>query len=181
MASNTRKSDGVAFGRKPAFSSLRKIDYFLSDDEKAFEIRFRTALAAGVGTPAFDGLKKTRAPVTSRVYSAVIPVTGREVETSIFVNGFGVTEPGTNTIVVLTANDQHSVTHLAGQKSDEGFTAALPYRGKSVTELRLNVVLVAERDAAHPDASALVAITDISTDAALSRKKKPAGKAAKKS
>jgi hypothetical protein len=45
-----------------------------------------------------------------------------------------------------------------------------------VAELRLSVVLVAERDSAHPDASALVAVTDISTDAASNRKKKPPGK-----
>ena len=88
---------GVSFGESLIFSSLKKVDYALSDDKKAFEIRFDTGLAAGVGTPVFEGLAKTRAPVSTRVYSAVIPATGEDVEVSLNVNGFGVTEAGTNT------------------------------------------------------------------------------------
>jgi hypothetical protein len=157
---------GVSFGESLIFSSLKKVDYALSDDKKAFEIRFDTGLAAGVGTPVFEGLAKTRAPVSTRVYSAVIPATGEDVEVSLNVNGFGVTEAGTNTVLVLTANDQHIVTHFAAEK-DEGFAAALPFRAKAVTEIRLTVVLIAERDSLHPDASALIAVTDIGADAAL--------------
>ena len=170
MATNDRAGGGVTFGEKLKFSSSRKVDFALSDDKKAFEIRFDTALAAGVGTPVFDGLKKTAAPVNSSVYSAVVPIVGKSPRMSIVVNGFGTTEAGTNTKLVLTANDQHSVTHFPAGQDDEAFTVAFPYQGKTGTDLRLTIVLIAERDSAQPEASALIAVNDISADAALTRK-----------
>lgn len=179
MASKVQKSGGVTFGEEPTFSSEKNVVYDLTDDKKAFEIQIVPALAAGVGTPSFDGVPKTDAPVSTRIYSAVIPATGKNVRTSFVVNGFGLTEAGTNTVLILSVNDQHRVTHFAPGK-DQAFTAALPYRAKAVTDIRLTVVLVAERDSTHPDASALIAINDISADAALT-KKKPRRKATKKS
>jgi hypothetical protein len=41
------KSGGVTFGEKLTFSSIKKVDYAISDDKKAFEIRFDKGLAAG--------------------------------------------------------------------------------------------------------------------------------------
>lgn len=169
MATDSQASDGVKFGQKLKFSSTRKVDFSVTDDEKSFEIRLRTALSAGVGTPNFDGLKKTRASVNTRVFSAVVPAAGKGVRMAIVANGFGVTEPGTNAAVVIMANGQHSVTHFSD--SDGAFTASLPFRAKELTDVRVTVVLVAERDGAHPEASALIAVTDISADAALARRK----------
>jgi hypothetical protein len=40
-----------------------------------------------------------------------------------------------------------------------------------VTDIRITVFLLAERDAAHPGASALVAVTDITSDAALAKQR----------
>lgn len=169
MTSKSQATDGVIFGAKLKFSSNRKVDFSVTDDERSFEIRLRTAMSAGVGTPSFDGLKKTRAPLSTNIFSAVVPATGKAVRMSIVVNGFGVTESGTNASVVIMANGQHSVTHFAD--SDGAFTASLPFRAKKLTDVRVTVVLVAERDTAHPEASALIAVTDISADAALARRK----------
>lgn len=171
-------NDGLTFGAKLTHSSTEKVGFSVSDDEKAFEIRFETALAAGVGNPVFDGLERTPAPISTNVYSAVIPVAGKGgVKTSFVANGFGVTEPGTNTMLILTVNDQLSVTHFASKK-DEAFTVAFAYRPKAVTDIRLTVVLIAERDSTHPAASALIAVTDVSADAALKKKpkKRPAAR-----
>jgi hypothetical protein len=166
MASKMLQSDGVSFGKKPTFSSIKHLDYALSDDEKAFQITFEEGLAAGVGAVAYDGLKKTRAPVSTRVYSAVILAAGASIDTDFVLNGFRTTEQGTNTMVVLTVNDQHSVTNFSSEESTDGaFTASLRYQADGLTDIRLNVVVVAERDSSHPDASALIAITDISADA----------------
>ena len=172
MASNVEASDGVIFGEKMIFSSDRKVSFDLSDDKKAFEIRFDPALAVGVGTPVFDGLAKTAAPVSTRVYAAVIAADGKKVETSFVLNGFGSTEPGTNTTVVLAVNDQHSVTRFASGKEDDAFTVALPYRAKKATDFRITVLLIAERDAEHPDATALLAVNDISADTVVGRTKR---------
>jgi hypothetical protein len=180
MTRKAHATGGVTFGEGPTFSSEKKIAYHLEDDKQAFEIRFDTTLAAGVGTAIFDGVPKTDAPVSTRIYSAVIPATGKNVKTSFVVNGFGATEAGTNTVLMLSVNDQHSVTHFAPNRKDQAFLAALPYRAKTVTDVRLTVVLVAERDSTHPDGSALIAITDISADAAFTGKK-PAKRGKKKS
>jgi hypothetical protein len=180
MAAKVGANDGLTFGAKLAHSSKEKVDFSVSDDKKAFEIRFDTALAAGVGNPVFDGIEKTPAPMSTSVYSAVIPATGKAVKTSFAANGFGVTESGTNTMLILTVNDQHSVAHFTGKK-DEALTVTLEYKAKTVTDIRLTVVLIAERDSAHPTASALVAVTDVSADAALKKrpKKRPAAKKTK--
>lgn len=174
MANKSQPSGDISFGEKLKFSSTKKIDYLATDDKKAFEIRFDTALAAGVGTPVFDGLKKTKAPVSTQVYSAVVPAVGKNVAMSIVVNGFCQTELGANCVLMLAANDQHSATHFGAKRKDQAYTAALPFKAKALTDVRLTVVLIAERDSAHAESSALIAVNDISADAALKGKKRPA-------
>jgi len=178
MANKLPAKDDVSFGPKLKFSSTKKVNYTVTDDKKSFEIQFAQPLAAGVGTPVFDGLKKTRAPIGTNLYSAVVPSAGKNVKMSIHLNGFGETEPGTNTTVVMATNGQHSVTHF--DTMDGAFTASLAFRAKSLTDLRVTVLIVAERHAAHPGASALIAVTDISADTFVPRKK-AAKKATKKS
>src|SRR5262249_62007592 len=124
------------------------------------------ALAAGVGTPDFDGLKLTGAPINARLYSAVIPVTGKNLKTTFVLNGFGVMDPGATTKLMLTVNDQHSVTHFA-PRDEQAFTVLMPFQADAVTDIRITVAVLAERDATHPDASALIALNDISADARI--------------
>jgi len=180
MARKVKASGGVTFGKELTFSSTKKVVYSLSDDKKAFELRFVPALAAAVGAIDVDGVPKTDAPVSTCIYSTVIPATGKNVKTSVFVNGFGLMEAGTNSVLILSVNDQHIVNHFVATKKGQDFTAALPYRAKAVTDIRLTVALVAERDSTHPEASAQITVTDISADAALT-KRKPTRRAAKKS
>jgi hypothetical protein len=173
MAKKPRAAGGVTFGEQPTFTSEPNIAYQLSDDKQAFEIKFDTTLAIAVGPVVFDGVPKSDAPVRTRAYSAVIPAKGKNVKTSFVVNGFGATGPGTHTVLVLNVNDQHSVTDFVPRKKDQAFTVALPFRAKTLADVQVTVVLLAEHDSAHPDGSALLAVTDISADAAF---KKPAPK-----
>lgn len=119
------------------------------------------------GPPFFDRAPKTDPPVSTCIYSAVIPATGKNVETSAVLDGLGTTEARTHAVLMLRVNDQPSVTHFVPNTKDQPLVAALPYRATTLTDVRLTVVLVAERDAAHPDGSALIAINDISADAAF--------------
>jgi hypothetical protein len=164
MAKANQTSEGVTFGESLTYSSIQEVAYNLSDDKKAFTITLQTALAAGVGTPVFDGLALTGAPINTRLYSAVVPATGKNLKTTFVLNGFGSTDPGTNTKLVLTVNDQHSVTHF-GPREDQAFTVLMPFRAEAATDIRITVVVIAERDATHPDANALIALNDISADA----------------
>ena len=161
---------GATFGEKPTFSSEQNILYHLEDDKKSFAIAF-DGFGTKVGTVGFTGAPDTKAPVSTRVYSAVVPVTGKDINASFVVNGFAVTEVGTNAVLVLSVNDKQIIHRFPPNIDNEAFTVALKYRAKSVTDVRVTVFLLAERDSAHPDASALVAITDISSDAALAKKR----------
>ena len=170
MATRRRESDGIMFGEKLAFSSRRKVDYAVSGDEKAFDLKLVPPLAAGVGSVALNGLAQTRSPISTRVYSAVIPATGKNVDTSFKAIGFGVTEPGTNTVLILTVNDQHSVTHFPPGQEEQDFVAwPLEYRAEEVTEVRLTLVVIAQRDSAHPEASAFIAVAALGADSFVPR------------
>jgi len=173
MAVKGKRASDVAFGAKLIYTSTRKLEFSVSDDAKAFEIRFNTALAAGVGTPSFEGLGKTKAPIGTRVYSAVIPATGQNVKTSIALNGFFVAQPGTTLTLLVVANDQHSFTQLANSKKDQGFTASVPVRAKTLSGIRLTVAVIAQRDEAHPEASALIAISDIGAETFIRKSPTP--------
>jgi hypothetical protein len=173
MAGKATKEVGVTFGAKLRYSSSRKFDYSVSDDAKAFELRLNPALAAGVGSPSFAGLGKTKAPIGTRLYAAVIPAMGKDVKTSLSLNGFFVAEPGTTVTVVVVANDQHSVTHFAHSKNDQGFTTTVPVRAKALREIRLSVAVIAERDDEHPDASAMIAVSSIGADTFIPKKPSP--------
>lgn len=164
-----RASDGITFGDKLAFSSKRKVDYHVSDDKKAFEIRLATGFGAGVGSPVFPGVSATKSPISTRAYSTVIPAIGQNVETTFIANGFIRMEPGTHTVAILTVNDQHSVAHFTPEQKDEGFTVAVRYQAEAITEIRLTVVLIAQRESEHPEASALIAVMDLGADSFVPR------------
>jgi hypothetical protein len=164
MAKTIQTCDGVTFGEGLTYSSIQEVDYNLSNDKKAFTVTLQTGLAAGVGSPVYDGLVLTGAPVNTRIYSVVIPATGENLKTTFVLNGFGLTELGTNTKLVLTVNDQHSVTYF-GPREDQAFTVLMPFQAEAVTDVRITVLVIAECDSTHPDATALIVLNDVSADA----------------
>jgi hypothetical protein len=166
-----RPADGLTFGDKPAFLSDQSFVYNRSDDQRAFDLKPDRGFGTLVGTIVFDGAPKTDAPVSTRVFSAVIPASGKNVRASFLVNGFATVEPGTHATLVLSVNDQHVVKQFRPEIVDEGFVVELKYRAKAVSDVRISVVLLAGRDSAHANASALVAITDITSDAALAQRR----------
>jgi len=167
MATGNTANGNVTFGKKLAFSSKRSASFDLTDDKKSFLIRFNPALAAAVGAVVFEGVPKSRSPVSTNVYSAVIPASGGRVKTTIVANGFGSTEAGASTVLILSANGQQSVTNFPPGKDDAAFTASMTLEDDALTDIRVTLVLIARRDAAHPGAAALVAVNDLSVDLAL--------------
>lgn len=169
----SRATQTATFGDKPSFTSLKKIIFSLSDDKKAFDLAFKaTEFSAGVGSVAFDGAPKGNPPVQIRSYAVVIPVSGQNLKTTFSVPGVCVADPGTHAALLLSVNDQHSVTQFKPKNDSQDFVATLRYQAKAVSDVRITVVLMVQRDAAHPGASALLKINTISTDALVSRKRK---------
>ena len=174
MATTTgSKTSGIAFGRKLVHASMRKLEYTVTDDDKAFEIRFETAIAAGVGSPSFAGLKKSKAPIGTTVFTAVIPASGKNVKAVLSLNGFFVAQPGTSVTLVAMANDHQVVKQFRNSKDDKGFALSVPVQARSLTEIRLTVLLVAQQEGGG-DASALIAVSDIGADTFNPKKRVPA-------
>jgi hypothetical protein len=159
---------GATFGDKPAFQSDDNIDYGLSDDKKAFTIAFKTAFEATVGN--IQNAKNPEAPVGTKVFSVVIPVNGKPIDTTFIVTTFVSAEEGASGALLFTVNDKTTVTRFAPGEGRE-VLVKLNYRARSVSDVRLTLVLLAQRDQAHPKATALVHVTTIDTDAALAKKR----------
>jgi hypothetical protein len=159
-------SQSVMFGDKPSFQSGEGV-YTVSNDKRAFTINFDKPLEATIGSVA-DAPNKT--PISTRIYSAVIPVAGKYLKTSFFVTGFVLNEPGTNAAVVLSVNGQHAISRFGATKEDQPFLVELKHQAFT-PDVRITVMLQAERDSAHPDASSIVRVTAIDTDSALARKR----------
>ena len=173
MATRTgSKAAGIAFGRKLVYASTRKLEYTVSEDDKAFEIRFETAIAAGVGSPSFASLKKSTAPIGTNVFTAVIPASGKNVKTAVSLNGFCETRAGTSVTLMAMANDEQVVKHFRNSKDNKGFTLSVPVQARSLSEIRLTVLLVAQQEGAG-DASALIAVSDIGADTFRPKKRVP--------
>jgi len=157
---------GATFGDKPVFQSSDNFKINLSDDKKAFTLNFNPAFEASAGNTASD-----TALIGTNVLSVVIPVTGKEVN-SLFVLTASITaEEGAGGMLMLKVNDQQTITHF--KKTDEkSVLVQLKYRAKNPGDIRLTVFLLAERDAAHPKAAALIHALSIDADLDPANKKK---------
>lgn len=173
MAQKPRASTSITFGDKLAFSSDKNASYNVSDDKLSFSIQFDAPPAAAVGHVNFAGVPKTKSPLATHAYTAVIPASGRNVNATFFVNGFGTAEAGTNTLLLFKVNGRHRVGRFTPKQDGQDFVASVPYRARSVTDIRISLVLIAERDASHPEAAALIAVNDITADTKVHHKPPP--------
>jgi len=169
MAQKSRTSTSITFGDKLAFSSDKNASYNVSDDKLSFSIKFDAPPAAAVGNVSFAGAPKTKAPVAMRTYAAVIPASGKGVKATFFVNGFGTAEAGTSTTLLFGVNGRQRVVPFAPKQDGQDFVASVSYRARAVTDIRISLVLIAERDAMHADAAALIAVNDITADTKVHR------------
>ena len=171
----------VTIGDKPTFKSADNFDYQLSDDKKAFTLAFTgfevTVDSAKLPAPVAARVRseKTDAPIGTRVFSIVIPLTGsKSVRNAFFVSGFVLTGEGTSGTLVFSINGQNTVTKFAAGMNKD-FVQRLNFRTKYASEVRITVFLLAERDSAGQGA-AFLGVNAIDTDTGLAKKPKPAGK-----
>lgn len=167
MAPKRKVGGGLTFGNRLSFSSTRKLDYTLEPGARAFQVQFDEGVGTGVGQSVYTGIPSTGSPIKSRSYSAVIPATGKKVAVSFVVRGALHTDPGASVSIAMVVNGQHLVTHFGENINSESFTVALPFRAKVVDEIRFTAILVAERDAAHREANAMIVINGFGIDSAF--------------
>ena len=174
----------VLAGVAPAFSQAATFDkpsyqsgyaaFALSDDKRAFTFNFDKPFEATIGN--IPDAADTKAPVSTRVFSAVIPVAGKDLATSFFVTGFLAGEAGTNSTIVLSVNGQHIVWDSGPTKEDQPFLVELKYQAASTPDIRLSVMLRTERNSANAGASSILRVTAIDTDAEAAKKRMAAAK-----
>ena len=132
-------TSNATFGPGPTFANNIGFDIGVSEDKKAF-----TATFSGLDA-IIDG--RSASPVASRTFSFCIPLSGADSyeEIPFFVSGFAVSEKGANAHLMITVNDQTSVTDFPAN-SDGSFVQRLNYKPGAAAEARITVFLLADRD-----------------------------------
>jgi hypothetical protein len=132
----------AAFGNKLTFESSAA-SYDVSADKQAFTMTVNPALEASAG----------KLPVGMQTFSAVIPVSGWHIDATFVVSAFVSVDEGAGATVIIAANDTSTVTRFA-PGTNKGIEVVHRYRTQAASEIRLAVFLLADRDQAHPNASA---------------------------
>jgi hypothetical protein len=172
---NGEKKSSLTFGDKPSFET-EATDYGLSPDKQALTITFN-GLEAALGTETLPPAAarrarspKTDAPIATRTYAVVIPVTsGGPIRTSFFASGFVLTNVGTNAAVVFSINGQSKIVRFGANENRE-FIVELRHRAKVAGDIRLSIFLLAERDEKNPTEGVFINVLTVDSDLALQRK-----------
>ncbi len=155
---------GIKFRLAQSFASGDD-DFALdvSDDGQAFTITFSDIQAAA--DPS-----ESPAPVAGRLFSLVLPVDGGSngLGISFAVSGYAFTTEGARGYSVLSVNGQTSVEQFP-PGTDREFVQELKFEAGPTCECGLAVSVVAERDAAYPDAVANLTISSV--DAQINRRR----------
>jgi len=126
--SRTPPSTGnAAFGPGPTFANNIGFDIAVSEDKKAF-----TATFSGLDA-IIDG--RSASPVASRTFSFCIPLSDADSceEIPFFVSGFAASQKGANAHLMITVNDQTSVTDFPAN-TDGSFVQRLNYKPGAAAE-----------------------------------------------
>jgi len=159
-------TNDAVFGQAATFNTDVGFSLDVSPDKKAF-------------TAAFSGLAISHdvrsTPIVTRMFSFTLPLSGVDygVEIPFFVQGFVFSEKGANAHLVFSINDQTTVVDFP-ENSDTSFLQQLNYSVGSASEIRLTLILFADRDS-KSQAQANLTVDTIDTDAAQVR---PESKAA---
>jgi uncharacterized protein len=102
------------------------------------------------------------APAVARLFSLVLPVDGggNGVDISFRASGFALTTEGTSAYSVLSVNGATSVEQFPSN-TERDFVQEVRLEAGPTCECGLAVSVVAERDAAHPDAAAHLNILSV--------------------
>jgi len=101
-------------------------------------------------------------PVAARLFSLVLPVDGgtNGLDITFAASGYAFTSKGARGYTVLSVNGQTSVEQFP-PGTDREFIQELKFKAGPTCEFGLAVSVVAERDAAHPQAAANLTISSV--------------------
>jgi hypothetical protein len=131
----------------------------VNSDGQSFTLTF-AEIQAEVGSDKSPDL------ITARAFSAVMPVhgDGNDISIAFSTSGYAFANEGADAYVVLSVNGQTDIQRFAAG-TDEDFVQQVIVKGVPTSQCHLAVVAVAQRDPAHPDATA--ALRPVSVDAEI--------------
>jgi hypothetical protein len=146
------------FGQIPTYQSDEKFELAVSDDKRALTLTF-SDLQATVGGG------KSPAPMSTRMFSLVLPLQGDEkrVEIEFIVQGFTLALDGATATMVFNVNGQTTVADFPG-RSEQSFVHKLKFAAETPSECRLNVFLLVGRDSRNANAEAFLNVTSIDAE-----------------
>lgn len=146
------------FGQIQKYQSDEKFDLSVSDDKRALTVRFSDFQAAVGGS-------KSQAPVSTRLFSLVLPLQGDEktVEIEFNLDGFVLALEGATASLVCSVNGQTTVADFPAG-SDQSFVHTLKFTAETPSEARLCVVLLLGRDSSNADAEAHLSLATIDAE-----------------
>jgi hypothetical protein len=146
------------FGQLPTYQSDERFELGVSDDKRALTLMFSDLQATAGGS-------KSPVPMSTRVFSLVLPLEGDEkrVEIEFIVQGFILALEGATATLVCSVNGQTTVADFPG-KSDQSFVQKLKFAAEAPSEFRLCVFLLLGRDSINANAEAHLNVTSIDAE-----------------
>lgn len=169
----------LKFGNSLTFPPGPMHDYSVSPDGKAITVTFGGLQAIVDDGKSDEGAPRREPtdPVVTRAFSMVLPVTnGSSIKTAFHFQGLAITNAGGLATLLVVINGQSTIFSFANN-SDESFVRTVDFSASAAAEIRLTVVLIAERDKQFSGAAAHLNLMAIDTDAALAREKAASRKA----
>jgi hypothetical protein len=146
------------FGQIPTYQSDGRFELGVSDDKRALTLAFSDLLITAGGS-------KSSAPLSTRVFSFVLPLEGDEkrVEIEFVVQGFILALEGATATLVCSVNGQTTVADFPG-RSEQSFVQKLQFAAEAPSEFRLCVFLLLGRDSRNANAEAHLNVTSIDAE-----------------
>jgi hypothetical protein len=148
-------SNNGTFGN-PTFNNDVGFKLDRSDDKQAFTVSF-SGLIVSINDSG-------SAPIVAREFSFAVPLSGVDVgaEIPFAVSGFAGVEKGANAHLTFIVNDQ-MMTAVFQENWRDDYVKQFSFKSDSASELRITIVLVANRDSTS-SAGATLNVLSIDTD-----------------
>ncbi len=148
----------LTFGQIPTYQNDEKFELVVSDDKRALSLLL-SDLQATVGGG------KSPEPMSTRVFSLVLPLEGDEkrVEIEFTVQGFILSLEGATASIVCSVNGQTTVADFP-ERSDQSFVQKLKFEAAAPSECRLCVFLLVGRDSRNANAEGRLNVSSIDAE-----------------
>jgi hypothetical protein len=146
------------FGKIPMYQSDEKFELGVSDDKRALTLTFSDFQVTVGGS-------KAAAPMSTRVFSLVLPLEGDEkrVEIEFIIQGFILALEGATATLVCSVNGQTTVADFPAG-SNQSMIQKLTFTAETPSESRLCIFVLLGRDTKNDHAEAHLSVTSIDAE-----------------